>query len=189
MIKKLFGVAVLAALFAGPSFVSAADMPAASQPQSLQALLDGSLPGASLQSADDIQVPLAAPARDEKAAAGPAPAPGKTFTPVVQDAARVKAIMKLISDIYNNNHLPYSQDGTTFKNKEGKLPQMPAGFYKEYTLLTGNAPHVVTIGNNTYEVAPDLSARGSERVIIGGGQKVYYTPDHYKNFILLEVVY
>ncbi len=189
MIKKIFGVALLAALLAGPSFIAAADQGPGSRPEAFAELLDGALPGAALQSQSDVQVPLALPARDEKAAAGPAPAPGKTFTPVVQDAARVKAIMKLVSDIYNNQHLPYSQDGTTFKNKEGKLPAMPAGFYKEYTLLTGNAPHVVTIGNNTYDVAPDLSARGSERVIIGGGQKIYYTPDHYKNFILLEVVY
>ena len=189
MIKKIFGVAVLAALLSGQAAVFAADQSPAVQPQVLQELLDGRLPGAALQSPSDVQVPLAAPARDEKAANGPAPAPGKTFTPVVQDAARVKAIMKLVSDIYNNRDLPYSQDGTTFKNKEGRLPQMPVGFYKEYTLLTGNAPHVVTIGDNTYDVAPDLSARGSERVIIGGGQKIYYTPDHYKNFILLEVVY
>lgn len=189
MIKKIFSAAFLAALLAGPSFVFSAGPQAVGGQQAIQELTGGALPGAALQSRDDIQVPLAAPARDEKAGNGPAPAPGKTFTPVVQDAARVKAIMKLVTDIYNNNHLPYSQDGTTFKNKEGKLPQQPAGFYKEYTLLTGNAPHVVTIGNNTYDVAPDLSARGSERVIIGGGQKIYYTPDHYKNFILLEVVY
>jgi guanyl-specific ribonuclease Sa len=47
----------------------------------------------------------------------------------------------------------------------------------------------VVIGGVTYQVAPDLSARGSERVIIGGGEKIYYTPDHYAHFILLTVVY
>jgi len=134
-------------------------------------------------------IPEAAPAEVLPETRAGAPAPGKDFTPKVEDAARIKAIMKLVSDIYNGAHLPYSQDGTTFKNKEGKLPAQPAGFYKEYTLLTGSAPHTVVIGGTTYQVAPDLSARGSERIIIGGGAKIYYTPDHYAHFILLTVVY
>ncbi|HCC47577.1 MAG TPA: hypothetical protein DEQ38_05610 [Elusimicrobia bacterium] len=137
----------------------------------------------------EITVPEAPVQEANDTRAGLAPKPGKDFTPVVEDQARIKAIMKLVSDIYNGVHLPYSQDGSTFKNKEGKLPAQPAGFYKEYTLLTGDAPHKVTIGGKTYTVAPDLSARGSERIIVGGGEKIYYTPDHYANFILLTVVY
>ncbi len=117
------------------------------------------------------------------------PRPGRDFSPTVEDNARIKAIMKLLTDIYNGVHLPYSQDGAIFSNKEGRLPQQPKGYYHEYTLLTGSAPHVVTIGGQTYQVAPDLSARGSERVIIGGGQHIYYTPDHYAHFIELTVVY
>jgi len=134
-------------------------------------------------------IPEAAPAEALPGTRAGAPAPGKDFTPKVEDAARIKAMMKLVSDIYNGAHLPYSQDGTTFKNKEGKLPAQPAGFYKEYTLLTGSAPHTVVIGGTTYDYDPDLSARGSERIIIGGGAKIYYTPDHYAHFILLTVVY
>lgn len=134
-------------------------------------------------------VPEAGPGTPLPGTRAAAPAPGRDFAPKIEDAARIKALMKLVSDIYNGKQLPYAQDGSTFKNKEGRLPVQPAGFYKEYTLLTGNAPHVVVIGGITYQVAPDLSARGSERVIIGGGEKIYYTPDHYKNFILLTVVY
>ena len=118
-----------------------------------------------------------------------APRPGKDFEPVIQDQMRIKAVMKLLADINSGAHLPYAQDGAVFSNKEGRLPVQPKGFYREYTLLTGSAPHTVTIGDKTYQVAPDLSARGSERVIIGGGEKIYYTPDHYANFILLTVVY
>jgi ribonuclease T1 len=115
-------------------------------------------------------------------------APGRDLAPKVNDPARVKAVLKLVGDIYNNAHLPYAQDGAVFKNKEGQLPVQPVGFYREYTLLTGDAPHTVVIDGQTYQVAPDLSARGSERVIIGGGESLYYTPDHYKNFIQLTVV-
>ncbi|OGS07488.1 MAG: hypothetical protein A2270_09490 [Elusimicrobia bacterium RIFOXYA12_FULL_51_18] len=115
-------------------------------------------------------------------------APGRDLAPKVEDPLRVKAILKLVGDIYNSVHLPYAQDGATFKNKERKLPVQPIGFYKEYTLLTGGAPHTVVIDGQTYQVAPDLSARGSERCIIGGGTKLYYTPDHYAHFIELTVV-
>ena len=134
-------------------------------------------------------VPASAPeavlSRDRAAA----PAPGRDFTPKIEDASRLKSMMKLITDIYNGAHLPYAQDGAIFTNKEGRLPVQPKGFYHEYTLLTGSAPHVVVIGGTTYQVAPDLSARGSERIIIGGGEKIYYTPDHYAHFIQLTVVY
>lgn len=119
---------------------------------------------------------------------GKAIEPGSGLAPVVEDAVRVKAILKLVSDIYNNVSLPYSQDGTTFTNKEGLLPKQSLGFYKEYTLLTGNAPHTVVIGGRTYKVSRDLGVRGSERVVIGGGQFLYYTPDHYASFIQLTVV-
>jgi len=113
--------------------------------------------------------------------------PGTGLTPLVEDPVRVKAILKLVSDIYNHVHLPYSQDGVVFKNKEKRLPIQPNGFYREYTLLTGTAPHKVVIGGLLYTVAPDLGARGSERVIIGGGAVLYYTPDHYVHFIELTV--
>jgi guanyl-specific ribonuclease Sa len=115
-------------------------------------------------------------------------APGRDLIPKVDDLARVGAILKLVEDVYNNKPLPYHEDGSIFKNKEKKLPVQPLGFYKEYTLLTGSAPHTVVIDGQAYQVAPDQSARGSERVIIGGGEKLYYTPDHYAHFIQLTVV-
>lgn len=114
--------------------------------------------------------------------------PGSDLAPKVEDAVRVKAILKLVSDIYYNVQLPYSQDGTTFTNKEKRLPPQPLGFYKEYTLITGDAPHTVVIGGKTYKVAPDQGKRGSERVVIGGGSELYYSPDHYVTFIRLTVI-
>ncbi len=142
----------------------------------------------SLPDPGTIALPEAPVEKVQSADKSAAPAPGREFTPVIQDAARVQDIMKLLSDICGGVHLPYSQDGATFTNREGRLPVQPMGYYKEYTLLTGDAPHVVVIGGTTYQVAPDLSARGSERIIIGGGEHIYYTPDHYAHFILLTVV-
>lgn len=137
----------------------------------------------------ELPAPAEVAAPERAVSTSGAPKPGKDFSPRIEDGARIKAITKLLADINNGVNLPYSQDGAIFSNKEGRLPVQPKGYYHEYTLLTGSAPHTVTIGGQTYQVAPDLSARGSERVIIGGGEKIYYTPDHYANFILLTVVY
>lgn len=181
-----------AALLLVSAWVShASDAKTDLQPAAMQSLSGGVLPGFDAVPAPaEITIPLAAPERvAEETRAGLAPKPGRDFTPKIEDQARIKAIMKLITDIVNGVHLPYSQDGAIFSNKEGRLPQQPKGYYKEYTLLTGSAPHTVVIGGTTYQVAPDLSARGSERVIIGGGEHIYYTPDHYAHFIELTVVY
>jgi len=140
----------------------------------------------------DLEGTLDFPSDAAKAAAyaaPAAPAPGKGFSPLVYDEVRGGLMMKLVSDVYNGRKLPYAQDGVTFQNKEGLLPAMPAGYYKEYTLITGDAPHTVKIGETVYQVSPDLGKRGAERIVIGGGEKIYYSPDHYKTFILLAVAY
>ncbi len=187
-INRILLIAVLTASFAG---LSSAAAPAVGLKQSAPVL--GLL--TSLSPSGDIQGELAAqsvtfaPASGENdKATDKAIEPGRDLSPKVEDPVRVKAILKLVSDVYNNVSLPYSQDGTTFTNKEKRLPPQPLGFYKEYTLITGNAPHTVVIGGQTYQVAPDQGARGSERVIIGGGAELYYTPDHYARFIKLTVV-
>ncbi|MBU2573131.1 MAG: hypothetical protein KKH28_03525 [Elusimicrobia bacterium] len=182
----------LAVLLAFANFLSAADQAAVQAASGNGAaalpafeLLISATPQAG--SLEDIAVPKAEPA-PPPAETEKAIKPGRDLTPEVEDPLRIKAILKLVSDIYNQVHLPYPQDGSTFKNREGKLPKQPPGYYKEYTLLTGNAPHTVVIGGQTWQVSPDLGARGSERVVIGGGELLYYTPDHYAHFIRLTVV-
>ena len=67
---------------------------------------------------------------------------------------------------------PYDRDGTTFQNREGRLPVQPPGYYREYTVST-----------------PGLSDRGARRIVSGGDPPVefYYTDDHYRSFRRLEV--
>ena len=62
---------------------------------------------------------------------------------------------------------PYRQDGTVFGNRERRLPQMPRGYYREYTVPT-----------------PGLSHRGARRIVTGGQppREWYYTADHYESF-------
>ena len=68
---------------------------------------------------------------------------------------------------------PYpNKDGTTFYNREGKLPAQPQGYYREYTVPT-----------------PGVSHRGARRIVTGGHPPtIYYlTVDHYDSFRQLQV--
>ena len=72
-----------------------------------------------------------------------------------------------IALIQRGGPYPHRQDGTTFGNREQRLPQRPRGYYREYTVDT-----------------PGASNRGTRRIITGGDppQAWYYTDDHYDSF-------
>jgi ribonuclease T1 len=67
---------------------------------------------------------------------------------------------------------PYDRDGTTFQNRERRLPAQPPGYYREYTVPTPGSPD-----------------RGARRIVSGGDPPVefYYTDDHYRSFRRIEV--
>lgn len=184
-----------AALLLVSAWVSrASDAKTDLQPAAMQSLSGGVLLGFdAIPAPAEITIPLAAPERVAEETRTACPAPGRDFAPKIDDPLRVSTIIKLLTNIYQGNHLPYSQDGATFTNKEGRLPAKPLGFYKEYTLIvpgrkTGDGPVPVVIGGKTYMTGAMLSTRGPERIMVGGGEKIYYTPDHYTNFIELTVV-
>lgn len=119
--------------------------------------------------------------------------PGTALAPKVSDERRVKAINELLGKVAICTPLPYNNDGVIHTDPHAGLPVKPAGFYKEYTLIvpgreTGDGPEPVVVGGHTYMAGPVLSHRGAERLMIGGGSEIYYTPDHYKTFIHLDIV-
>ena len=61
---------------------------------------------------------------------------------------------------------PHVRDGSIFRNEKGLLPAKPNGYYQEFVHRTPGINHV-----------------GPQRVVIGRGGEVYYTPDHYDSFI------
>lgn len=78
-----------------------------------------------------------------------------------------------IALIQQGGPYPYpAKDGTTFYNREGRLPAQSSGYYREYTVPT-----------------PGVSHRGARRIVTGGNPPtVYYlTVDHYDSFRRLEV--
>ncbi len=59
----------------------------------------------------------------------------------------------------------FPHDGSTFQNRERKLPRQPPGYYKEYVVPT-----------------PGQNGPGPQRLVIGKDDETYYTHDHYKTF-------
>ena len=68
-----------------------------------------------------------------------------------------------------NGPFPYKRDGIVFQNREGRLPDQPRGYYREYTVQT-----------------PAAKNRGKRRIVCGGPARApeacYYTADHYASF-------
>jgi ribonuclease T1 len=70
--------------------------------------------------------------------------------------------------IADDGPFPYDQDGATFQNREGVLPDQPRGYYREYTVETPGSPD-----------------RGARRIVTGRDGERYYTDDHYDTFRLI----
>ena len=86
---------------------------------------------------------------------------------VFQGTIDLKPTLDRIERGGSNRH---RNDGTTFQNREGRLPRKSSGYYKEYVHPT---PH---------ERGP-----GPQRVIVGRDGDIWYTPDHYKTFKRLKI--
>jgi guanyl-specific ribonuclease Sa len=65
--------------------------------------------------------------------------------------------------------LAHEQDGDTFFNREGHLPERPAGHYREYTVET-----------------PGSGDRGARRLVIGADGRTWFTRDHYESFVEID---
>ena len=106
----------------------------------------------------------------------PTSGPGPVATPVVElpagwsggtievEALPPEAIDTLVL-IETGGPFPYDQDGSTFQNREGILPDHPRGYYREYTVETPGSPD-----------------RGARRIVAGGEGERFYTDDHYASF-------
>lgn len=91
---------------------------------------------------------------------------GVQYPPSPDEAA---AIDRTLDSIASGEPLPYEEDGGTFFNREGLLPERPTGYYREYTVETPGSPD-----------------RGARRLVIGEGAEIYYTSDHYASFHRLD---
>jgi len=79
--------------------------------------------------------------------------------------AEARTTLRLIAQ---GGPYPYPQDGVTFQNRERLLPREPSGYYREFTVPT-----------------PGANDRGARRIIAGKNGELYYTPDHYRTFLII----
>ena len=70
-----------------------------------------------------------------------------------------------IERIAAGRRLRFPNDGTTFQNRENRLPRRPPGYYREWVVPTPKEP-----------------GPGPQRLITGEGGEVWYTSDHYRSF-------
>lgn len=72
--------------------------------------------------------------------------------------------------IQRGARFPHRNDGSIFRNLpvNGRclLPTKPNGYYTEFVVPT-----------------PGINGPGPQRLVVGQGGEVYYTPDHYQTFI------
>jgi filamentous hemagglutinin len=77
--------------------------------------------------------------------------------------------------IETGGSFPHRNDGGIFNNRPlpgrttPELPAQPAGYYREYVHPT-----------------PGVQGPGPQRVVVGQGGEMYYTPDHYQTFVPLN---
>jgi ribonuclease T1 len=123
-----------------------------------------------------VQSPAAVPSDSAPAAVADTPArtPEPRFAPeppaawdgdTVGAAELPPEALQTLLLIADGGPFPYDQDGATFQNREGILPDEPDGYYAEYTVET-----------------PGSADRGARRLVVGDDWYVYYTDDHYDSF-------
>jgi guanyl-specific ribonuclease Sa len=105
------------------------------------------------------------------AAAGGAYLPGArgfAFTSPVGRASG-SGVQSTLNRINSGGKYPHKNDGSVYNNNNGRLPQQQRGFYREYVHPT-----------------PGVRGPGSQRIVTGQGGQMWYTPNHYNNFILIK---
>jgi ribonuclease T1 len=114
--------------------------------------------GGSPTPASSAAPPTAAPTRSD----GVDPGSG---LPIVSLAELPVEAADAVLLIDQSGPFPYRQDGATFENREGLLPDRSTGYYREYTVET-----------------PGSDDRGARRIVVGQDGEMYWTADHYDSF-------
>ena len=71
--------------------------------------------------------------------------------------------------IASGGSFPHRNDGSVYQNRSGALPQKTVGYYTEYVHPTNG-----------------IAGPGPQRIVVGKGGEMFYTPDHYKTFIPIK---
>lgn len=102
---------------------------------------------------------------ESRSAPPPAALPEKALSALPPEATKTWRL------IQSDGPFPYRRDGVVFQNRERILPQQKRGYYHEYTVPT-----------------PGSRDRGACRLVTGARvDELYYTGDHYRSFVAVDV--
>jgi guanyl-specific ribonuclease Sa len=87
------------------------------------------------------------------------PPPGGPF----KDPNLWEKVKQVLENIARNIQAS-GRDGSTFYNREGKLPAKPDGYYSRYTIPAADG------------------SPGTMRMVLGQGGEQFFTPNHYGSF-------
>jgi ribonuclease T1 len=119
-------------------------------------------------SVESVGTPRAAsPASPATRAPAEARERGNRIDPV--PSAERPRLLETLALIDRGGPFPHRLDGSVFQNREGRLPQRPRGYYREYTVPT-----------------PGASNRGARRLVVGNDGDIWYTSDHYNTFVRID---
>jgi len=106
----------------------------------------------------------------------PPPAPPSPSASATSGSAAVELstlplpARQTVALIERGGPFPYRHDGIVYANRERQLPPEPAGFYREYTVVT-----------------PGSVDRGERRIVTGRDGRYWYTGDHYASFRRIDL--
>ncbi len=120
------------------------------------------LPNPLTPRADELAAPM--PGLPARLTVTPLPASIDGLPVIPRDRLPPEA-RETLALIEQGGPFPYRQDGSIFQNRERLLPRKPAGYYREYTVVTPGSPD-----------------RGARRIVMGDAGEIYYTADHYRSF-------
>ncbi len=115
------------------------------------------------------QLPPDVPPPPATPTTSPRTSPSAADLSSIRDAAERDQVRSMIEAIDAGGPFRYSKDGSTWQNRERRLPKQRPGHYREYTVDT-----------------PGSDDRGSRRIIAGAEHELYYTRDHYDSFTALR---
>ena len=122
------------------------------------------------ESREKTPAPPAAPAAESRVSRPEAPPASPATDDVAQSDEEREALATTLALIERGGPFPYpGRDGSTFQNRERRLPEQPRGYYREYTVPTHGA-----------------SNRGARRVVTGREGERWYTRDHYRTFTRID---
>lgn len=89
---------------------------------------------------------------------------------VITDPSELNPLIDTAGLVQRRGPFPFDEDGAVYENLQGRLPQQPRGYYREYTVPT-----------------PNVQGRGARRLVAGEGGELYYWRPERVEFLPLHV--